>query len=71
MNKKWKDARIKRFMDQPDPEEALRQWLREIGSKGGNRSKELGHLDKIGFKPGDPRAIEAGRKGGKISRRQK
>lgn len=62
---------LKKFADHPDPEAALRTFLREQGSRGGAKTRDLGILAKVNF-TGDPdRARIAGRRGGLASKRKR
>ena len=50
--------------------EAWKEWMREIGSKGGMQTYESGQLNKVNFKANRARAKSAGRAGGIVSRRK-
>jgi len=60
-NTKWKVTMIEKH----GSEEALKEWLHIIGSKGGRNGRTGG------FHKNRELAVIAGRRGGKISRRTK
>ena len=67
---KWHDSMLKRL----GSEEAITEWYRTIGRMGGQKGHDGGFGSKeVGADglTGQQRAVLAGRKGGKISRRTK
>ena len=64
-NAKWKET----MLEKHGSEEALKEWLRTLGSKGGAKSGTGGFwYSKMN---GLNTHVEAGRKGGTISRKKK